>query len=220
MPDAPSERVRVRRLAARGAYDRDLVHRILDAAPIAHVGVATEDGPVVLPMAFGRTDDTLYLHGSAANNLLRGGAGAEVCVTVTHVDALVLARSVFHHSMNYRSVVVRGTARRVDDPDEKLGALRCITDHVVPRWDDAREPNEAELRQTLVLALPTAEASAKVRTGDPVDDDEDLGGPWWSGTVALTTVRGTPSPAADLVPGIEPPEAVRRYTDDTGATAS
>ena len=212
MTEPSSERVRVRRLPKRADYDPATITSILDQAMIAHVGVATDDGPVVLPMAFGRNDDTLYLHGSAANSLLRSGAGAEVCVTVTCIDALVLARSVFHHSMNYRSVVVRGRARRVEDPAEKLEALRRITDHVVARWDDTREPNELELRQTLVLAVPLTEASAKVRTGDPVDDDEDVEGPWWAGVVPVAQHLGPATPAADLAPGIEVPPAVRTLT--------
>lgn len=212
MADPPSERVRVRRLPDRGSYDADTVHAIVDAAPIAHVGVATEDGPVVLPMAFGRHEGTLYLHGSAANGLLRSAAEAEVCVTVTHLDGLVLARSVFHHSMNYRSVVVRGTARRVEDPEEKLGALRWITDHVLSRWEDARPPTERELRQTMVLAVPLDEASAKVRTGGPVDDEEDLAGPWWAGVVPVEQRLGRPVPVDDLPDGTAVPSAVRAAT--------
>ena len=212
MAESPSDRVRVRRLPARGNYDGDVVRQILDAALIAHVAVGTEEGPVVLPMAFGRSDDTVYLHGSAANHLLRSGAGEEVCVTVTHVDGLVLARSVFHHSMNYRSVVIRGAARRVDDPEEKLDALRRITDHVVRRWDDSRGPNDVELRQTLVLAVPLDEASAKIRIGDPVDDDEDLTGPWWAGVVPVEVRIGAPRAAADLAPGVAVPAAVRQLT--------
>jgi nitroimidazol reductase NimA-like FMN-containing flavoprotein (pyridoxamine 5'-phosphate oxidase superfamily) len=209
MTEPPSDRVRVRRLPERGAYDRRIVREILDAAAIAHVGVSAPSGPVVLPMAFGRTEDTLYLHGSVANGLLRSGAGAEVCVTVTHVDGLVLARSVFHHSMNYRSVVVRGAARRVDDDAERDLALRCITDHVLPRWDDSREPNRIELRQTLVLAVPLTEASAKVRTGDPRDDAEDLSGPWWAGVVPVEVRFGQPVDAGDLRAGVAVPRAVR-----------
>lgn len=216
MSEPPSERVRVRRLPARAAYDADTVHTILDAAPIAHVGVATESGPVVLPMAFGRQDGLLYLHGSAANGLLRAGGSAEVCATVTHLDGLVLARSAFHHSMNYRSVVVRGTARRVEDRDEKVEALRCITDHVVARWDDSRPPTEVELRQTLVLALPLDEASAKVRRGGPNDDEEDRAGPWWAGVVPIEQCIGDPIDADDLAPGTPVPAAVRRLVDGDG----
>lgn len=142
--DPASERVAVRRLANRGTYDRDEVFAILDAGHIAHVGVATEHGPIVLPMAYGRTDDDLYLHGSVANALLRSGRGVDVCVTVTLVDGLVMARSAFHNSMNYRSVVVRGEARRVEDPAEKLRALHLITDHIVENWDSRRPATEAE----------------------------------------------------------------------------
>jgi nitroimidazol reductase NimA-like FMN-containing flavoprotein (pyridoxamine 5'-phosphate oxidase superfamily) len=212
MAEPPSERVRLRRLPDRARYGRAEVQAILDDAAIAHVGVATDAGPVVLPMAFGRRGDTLYLHGSVANALLRTGGTAEVCVTVTHVDGLVLARSAFHHSMNYRSVVVRGTARRVEDPEEKLAALHCITDHVLPRWDESRPPNESELRQTLVLAVPLEEASAKVRTGGPVDDDDDLTGPWWAGVVPVSQRFEAPVSADDLADGIDVPAAVRHLT--------
>jgi uncharacterized protein len=212
MAEPASDRVRVRRLPDRASYDRDAVLAIVDAAPLAHVGVASDDGPVVLPMALGRVGGTLYLHGSAANALLRTGSGTEVCVTVTHLDGLVLARSVFHHSMNYRSVVVRGTARRVEDPEEKLAALRCITDHVLPRWDDARGPTELELRQTLVVAVPLDEASAKVRSGGPVDDDEDRSGPWWAGVVPVEQHLGAPVPSPDLAPQTQVPAAVRAAT--------
>ena len=205
---APSERVRLRRGAARGDYDPATVRAILDDALIAHVGVHTDDGPLVLPMAFGRTDDLLYLHGASANGLLRAAVGVELCATVTEVDGLVLARTPFHNSMNYRSVVIRGTGRRVDDPDEHLEALRLITDHVVATWDDGRPPSESDLRRTLVLALPLDEASAKVRSGDPVDEPEDLDGPHWAGTVALGRRWGPPRRSADLRAGIEAPADV------------
>ena len=203
-----SDRVRLRRGAARGEHDPAVVRDVLDRGLVAHVGVATPDGPVVLPMAYGRTDDTLYLHGAAANALLGAGEGAEICVTVTLVDALVLARTPFHNSMNYRCVVVRGRGRRVEDPAEHLDALRRITDHVIPTWDHGRPPSPAELRRTLVVAVPLTEASAKVRAGDPVDEPEDLLGPHWAGTVAITTTFGAPVPAADLAPGIEVPASV------------
>lgn len=203
-----SDRVRLRRGAARGEHDPSVVRDILDRGLVAHVGVTTPDGPVVLPMAYGRSEDTLYLHGAAANALLGTGEGAEICVTVTLVDGLVLARSPFHNSMNYRCVVVRGRARRVEDPAEHLDALRRITDHVVATWDQGRPPLPAELRRTLVVAVPLTEASAKVRTGDPVDEPDDLLGPHWAGTVALTTTFGAPVPAADLAPGIEVPASV------------
>lgn len=211
-PPPPSERVRLRRGAARGDYDRTTVHRILDDALIAHVGVTTPEGPVVLPMAFGRTDELLYLHGATANGLLRAGVDLEMCATVTEVDGLVLARTPFHNSMNYRSVVVRGVGRRVDEPDEHLEALRLITDHVVPTWSDGRPPSATDLRRTLVLALPLDEASAKVRQGDPIDEPDDLDGPHWAGTVAVTRGWGRPTRSGDLVDGpTAPPAVVARF---------
>lgn len=207
---APSDRVRLRRTATRGRYGRDAVHAVLDAGLVAHVGVSTPEGPVVLPMAYGRDDDTLYLHGAAANALLGAGVDAELCATVTLVDALVLARTPFHNSMNFRCVVVRGRGRRVTDPDEHREALVRITDHVVATWEQGRPPSDAELRRTLVLALPLAEASVKVRQGDPVDEPEDLSGPHWAGTVAVHTTFGEPVPATDLVAGIATPDGVSR----------
>lgn len=204
----PSERVRVRRIAERGRYDPAEIHAILDEGLVAHVGIDTDDGPVVLPMAYGRTDDTLYLHGAVGNALLRGAQEAELCATVTLVDGLVLARTPFHNSMNYRCVVVRGRGRRVDDPVEHEDALRRITDHIVATWDHGRTPSEGDLRRTLVLALPLTEASAKVRSGDPVDEPDDLVGPHWAGTVAVTTTFGTPVAATDLRAGIEVPRTV------------
>ena len=205
---APSDRVRLRRGASRGDYDRATVREILDDALIAHVGVMTDHGPLVLPMAYGRTDEVLYLHGASANGLLRSAIDVELCATVTEVDGLVLARTPFHNSMNYRSVVVRGRGRRVDDPDEHLAALRLITDHVVATWDDGRPPSESDLRRTLVLALPLDEASAKVRSGDPGDEPADLDGPHWAGTVDLERRWGRPRRAGDLRPGIEAPARV------------
>ncbi len=204
----PSDRTEVRRGANRAVYDPAEIRAILDAAPIAHVGVSTADGPIVLPMAHGRIDDTLYLHGSAANAMLRAGRGVEVCATITLVDGLVLARSVFHNSMNYRSVVVRGEARVVDDADEFEAGLRAITDHVVANWDTRRGPTDKENRATLVLALPLTEASAKVRAGAPVDDDEDVDLPHWAGVIPLTSTWGTPA-ADDLTPAeVTPPAEI------------
>lgn len=190
-----------------------MIHGILDEGIVAHVGVITDDGPVVLPMAYGRTDDTLYLHGAVGNALLGGGADAELCATVTLLDGLVLARTPFHNSMNYRCVVVRGRGRRVEDPAEHERALRIITDHVVATWDHGRPPTPSDLRRTLVLALPLTEASAKVRRGDPVDEPQDLEGPHWAGTVSVTTTFGPPMPAADLAGGIGVPESVRAAFD-------
>lgn len=204
-----SERVRVRRGAPRARYGPLEIRQILDDGLVAHVGVDTDVGPMVLPMAYGRTDDTLYLHGAVGNALLGAAADTELCATVTLVNGLVLARSPFHNSMNYRCVVVRGQGRRVDDPAERELALRVITDHVVANWDHGRSPSPAELRRTLILALPLTEASAKVRTGDPVDEPDDLAGPHWAGTVTVTTTFGQPVAAADLREGIEVPATVR-----------
>lgn len=198
MPDAPSPRTKVRRGANRADYAQATVFEILDAGMIAHVGVQTPDGPLVLPMAYGRDDDTLYLHGAAANHLLGSGEGHEICATVTHVDGLVMARTPFHNSMNYRSVVVRGRATKITDDDAKLRALKLITDHVVANWDDGRPVSEIDNKKTLVLEMPLAEASAKVRAGDPVDEDGDMVGPWWAGVVPIETRFGTPYAAADF----------------------
>ena len=206
--------MRVRRGSARARYGADAVHQILDDAAVAHVAVTTDDGPLVLPMAFGRTDTELYLHGALANALLGAGTGAEVCVTVTLLDGLVIARNPFHNSMNYRCVVVRGAARAVTDPDERLDALRRITEHVVANWDTGRPPTDSELRRTAVVAVSLAEASVKVRSGDPVDEDEDLGGPHWAGTVGLRSTFDPPTPAADLRDGIEVPAAVAVLAGD------
>ena len=205
---APSARTKVRRGAPRARYGRDDVFGILDAGLIAHVGVNTPDGPLVLPMAYGRDDEWLYLHGAAANHLLNTGDGHEVCVTVTHLDGLVMARTPFHNSMNYRSVVVRGRATRIIDDERRLYALKLITDHVVAHWDLVRPPSRSDLRKTIVLELPLAEASAKVRAGDPVDEPDDIAGPWWAGVVPVTTRFETPVTSADLTSGAEPPAPV------------
>lgn len=206
--EPPSRRVTLRRGAVRAAYAPEVVLGILDAGLVAHVGVETEEGPIVLPMAYGRTDDTLYLHGSVANAMLRAGGGAEICATVTLIDGLVLARSPFHNSMNYRSVVVRGLGRVVEDPAEHVAALRLISDHVLETWEHGREPSPAEVRKTMVIAVPLTEASAKVRVGDPLDEAEDVDGPHWAGTVPLGQVWGRPAAAADLRAGIAAPASV------------
>jgi nitroimidazol reductase NimA-like FMN-containing flavoprotein (pyridoxamine 5'-phosphate oxidase superfamily) len=199
-------RTTVRRLPQRGRYDRDLVYSILDEARVCHVGFAVDGQPWVIPTIHARVDDTLYLHGATANHMLRSLAdGVEACVTVTLVDGLVLARSAFHHSMNYRSAIVFGRATRVGDVDEKTRALHALVDHVVTgRAAEARPPNASELRSTLVLRLPIVEASAKVRTGGPIDDDEDLSFPVWAGVVPCRTVFDQPIPEAGVtrpVPG-------------------
>jgi len=210
---APSERTQVRRLPDRGVYDRAAIRAILDEGLVCHVGVVTDGQPFVIPCAYGRIDDRLYLHGSSASRLLRAlAAGAPACATVTLLDGLVLARSAFHHSMNYRSVVVLARATRIDDAEERLAALRSVVEHVLPgRWRAARRPSAAELAQTLVVALPLDEASAKVRTGDPKDDPEDLALDVWAGTVPLSLVAGAPIADAQLRDGIAVPDAARRY---------
>ena len=211
---APSERTTVRRGAPRARYDRDTIVDVLDSGLVAHVGVDTPAGPLVLPIAYGHDGQTISLHGATANSLLGAATDAEMCATVTLIDSLVLARSAFHNSMNYRCAVIRGRGRRVDDPSEHDHALRLISDHVVATWDGGRVPSPSELRRTLVLALPLDEASAKVRTGDPVDEPEDLSGPHWAGTVAVETVFGRPVAAADLPDGIPVPTHVQRAFGD------
>jgi len=166
-------------------------------------------------MAYGRDGELLYLHGAIANHLLGSGEEQEICATVTHLDGLVMARSPFHNSMNYRSVVVRGRGRRIRDYRRKIEALRLITDHVVPHWDDVRPPSRSELRKTLVLELPLTEASAKVRAGDPIDDPEDIEGPWWAGTVPITSRFGRPTPSSDLNHGTTVPAPVVGLTGST-----
>jgi hypothetical protein len=198
MAEAPSARTTVRRRAQRGHYERELVHAILDEALVCHVGFESEHGPVVLPTMHARVGDTLYLHGAVGNAMLRTlAAGAPVCVTVTLLDGLVLARSAFHHSMNYRSVVVFGAATAVEERDAKLAALEALVERIHPgRWTEARPPTDAELRQTLVVSVPLDEASAKVRTGPPIDDPEDYALDVWAGEIPLETRRleGVPDP--------------------------
>jgi nitroimidazol reductase NimA-like FMN-containing flavoprotein (pyridoxamine 5'-phosphate oxidase superfamily) len=203
-----TDRVRLRRGASRAEYDRAAIFEVLDAGLIAHVGVITDDGPIVLPMAYGRTDEWLYLHGSVANSALRAAVGRDVCVTVTIVDGIVVGRCPFHNSMNYRGVVVRGAARKVDDPDEHLTALRLVSDHVVATWDTARAPSAREVRQTMVVAVPLSEMSAKIRVGDPIDEPEDLDGAHWAGHVPIRRVWEPPVPSGDLRPGIAVPAGI------------
>lgn len=211
MAIAPTDRTRVRRLPARGAYDRDTIHAILDEALICHVGFVVEGSPVVIPTIHWRDGDRLYLHGSAASRMLRSlRDGVEACVTVTLLDGLVLARSAFHHSMNYRSVVVFGTARVVDSEEEKVRALEALVEHVVRgRSRDVRAPNESELRQTLVLSLPIDEASAKIRAGGPSDDEEDYALPIWAGVIPLALTPSAPIVDRDVKVGV--PEYASEY---------
>ena len=189
---APTPRTRIVREPQRAVYDRDAVNQILDEAFLCHVGFAVEGQPYVIPTSYGRDGDTLYIHGSAASRMLRNlDKGVPVCITVTLLDGLVLARSVFNHSMNYRSVVVLGTATLVDDPAEKRAALRALSEHIIPhRWDDSRQPNEKELKATSVLRLPITEFSAKVRVGPAIDDEEDYSFPTWAGVIPLDVKVG------------------------------
>jgi uncharacterized protein len=190
----PTPRTRVVREPQRAVYDRDAINQILDEAFLCHIGFVADGQPYVIPTSYGRHGDVLYVHGSAASRMLRNlNEGIPVCITVTLLDGLVLARSVFNHSMNYRSVVILGTATPVDDPAEKLAALRALSEHIIPhRWDDSRQPNEKELKATSVLKIPIEEFSAKVRIGPPVDDEEDYSFPTWAGVMPIGTALGTP----------------------------
>jgi nitroimidazol reductase NimA-like FMN-containing flavoprotein (pyridoxamine 5'-phosphate oxidase superfamily) len=210
----PSARTRVVREADRAVYDREAVYRILDEAFLCHAGFVVDGQPFVIPTSYGRKDASLYIHGSAASRMLRQlKDGVAVCITVTLLDGLVLARSVFNHSMNYRSVVILGTATLVDDPAEKLAALRVLSEHILPgRWDDARQPNERELKATSVLRVPIAEFSAKVRVGPPIDVEEDYAFPTWAGVVPLEMVAGAPINDARLNPAREGPGYVKHYS--------
>jgi nitroimidazol reductase NimA-like FMN-containing flavoprotein (pyridoxamine 5'-phosphate oxidase superfamily) len=206
----------VKRLPKRGAYDRETVFKILDEAFVCHVGFVAEGQPYVIPTNYGRVGETLYLHGSAASRMLRTlSEGIPVCVTVTLVDGLVLARSAFHHSANYRSVVILGMARLVEDPAEKMEALRLFTEHIMKgRWQQIRQPTEQELKATTVLALPLEEVSAKLRLGGPVDDEEDYDLPIWAGVLPLPVIPGAPIADARLKAGIAVPENVAKYSRD------
>ena len=213
-PFMPTPRTRVIREAERGVYDREVAYQILDEGFLCHVGFVADGQPFVIPTSYGRKDDSLYVHGSAASRMLRQmKEGVPVCVTVTLLDGLVLARSVFNHSMNYRSVVILGKATLVDEAAEKLEALRLLSEHIIPgRWDDARQPNERELKATSVLRVPIEEFSAKVRTGPPVDDEEDYAFPTWAGVVPLEMKIGAPLNDARLDSKHEVPQYVRQYS--------
>jgi nitroimidazol reductase NimA-like FMN-containing flavoprotein (pyridoxamine 5'-phosphate oxidase superfamily) len=215
---APTQRTRVVREPERGVYDREAAYRILDEGFICHVGFAVDGQPFVIPTSYGRKDTNLYIHGSAASRMLRNlKEGVPVCVTVTLLDGLVLARSVFNHSMNYRSVVILGKATLVEDRDEKLAALRILSEHILPgRWDDARQPNEQELKATSVLRLPIEEFSAKVRTGPPIDDEGDYAFPTWAGVIPLELERRDPINDPRLEQGQAVPAYVRAYLQSRG----
>ena len=209
----PTSRTRVVREPHRGVYDRAEAYKILDEGFICHVGFVVDGGPVVIPTGYARVGDKLYVHGSQASRMLRRLAGGvDACVTVTIVDGLVLARSAFHHSINYRSVVVFGRATVVTDREEKLAALFAFSDHVIRgRWNEVREPTEAELKQTTVLCLPLTEASAKIRTGPPIDDEEDYDLPVWAGVLPLGLAAGEPVKDPRLNEGLEVPKYVLDY---------
>jgi uncharacterized protein len=208
-----TERTTLKRVPENGSFDRATIYQILDEAFLCHVGFITDGQPFVIPTGYARLGDDLLLHGSAASRMLRAMAsGIDVCVTVTLLDGLVLARSIFHHSMNYRSVMIFGKAKLISDGMEKLGALRALTEHIVPqRWSEARPPNEQELKATTVLVLPLQEASAKVRTGDPVDNVEDHALDIWAGVIPLRLSAGSPVVDGKLRPEISIPPSVADY---------
>ena len=212
LPDTP--RTTLKRLPKRGSHDREVINAILDEGFICHVGFAIEGRPFVIPTGYARLKDQLLIHGSQASRMLRTlSEGIEVCVTVTLLDGLVLARSAFHHSMNYRSVVIFGRATLVEDRAEKSLALFALSEHMIPnRWRDVREPTESELRQTTVLSVPIDEASAKIRTGPPLDDEEDYGMEVWSGVVPLRMIAGQPIADPRLLPDIDAPDYVVNYS--------
>ena len=208
-----TDRTKLKRLPKRGHFDRETVNAILDEGFICHVGFVVDGQPFVVPTGYARVDDKLYIHGSQASRMLRSLAGGiDVCVTVTIVDGLVLARSAFHHSMNYRSVLVFGRATLVAEPKEKYSALLALSEHIVPgRWADVREPNEQEMKQTTVLCLPLEEASAKIRTGPPLDDEEDYALPMWAGVIPLRLTADEPVNDPRLSAEIPVPDYAARY---------
>ncbi|HYA00532.1 MAG TPA: pyridoxamine 5'-phosphate oxidase family protein [Candidatus Binatia bacterium] len=218
---AASARVRVRRHADRARYDTETIREILDGALICHIGVIVDGAPVVLPTGFGRIGDTLYLHGATSNSHLAAALHG-VCITATHVDGLVLARSASGHSMNFRSAVVMGRGRPVTDPAEKRAALRAVVEHAIPgRWTETRQPSDQEIEGTAVVAVELTEASAKVRTGPPMDSASDQALPWWAGEVPLRLVAGAPLEDPQLAAGIPEPDSVaafrRRFAAADGA---
>jgi uncharacterized protein len=210
----PTERTRVYRKPGRGSYDREQVHSILDEALTCHVGFVQEGQPFVIPTIHAREGETLYLHGAKGNRMLNALIdGTPCCVTATLVDELVFARAALHHSLNYRSVMVLGEAREVTDPEEKQRALRTVVDHIAPgRSEEIRGPDETDLKSTRVLAIPIEEASAKVRTGPPIDEEKDLDLPSWAGQLPLTSGTGDPIPAPDLAGDPPVPESIKDWS--------
>ena len=209
-----TKRTSLKRLPKRGNYNREVINAILDEAFFCHVGFVSQGQPYVIPTGFARIGDELMIHGSAASRMMRNLAGGiDVCVTVTLVDGLVLARSAFHHSVNYRSVVILGKAEMVTDESEKRAALEAFTNHIIPgRWPEVRWPTALELKATTVLRLLITEASAKIRTGDPIDDDEDYAMNTWAGVLPLSIQSGEPIPDTKLTKGIAVPDHVTNYT--------
>ena len=203
----------VKRVPKRGHYDKETIYKILDAGCLCHVGFNINGQPYVIPTIYGRHEDTIYLHGAVTSRMVTNlASGIPACITVTHVDGLVLARSAFHHSMNYRSAVVFGTATLVENEEEKNKALFCISENIIKdRWDEVRAPSAKELKGTSVLSLHIEEASAKVRTGPPVDDKEDYSLPVWAGVIPLQTTVGDLIPDDLLAAGIEPSQVVTEY---------
>jgi len=212
--ETPSTRTRVVREPQRAIYDREAVYRILDEGFICHVGFVIDGQPFVIPTSYGRSGDTLYIHGSAASRMLRNlDQGVPVCITVTLLDGLVLARSIFNHSMNYRSVVILGTATVVQDPAEKLEALQRLSEHILPgRWAESRQPNEQELKATFALGVPIDEFSAKVRQGPPMDDEDDYSFRTWAGVIPLRTIPGQPVADDRCDPAIPIPAYASAYS--------
>ena len=206
-------RTTLKRLPQRGSYNRQLINQILDEAFVCHVGFIVDGQPLVIPTGYARAGDNLLIHGSQASRMLRHlSEGIDVCLTVTLIDGLVLARSAFHHSMNYRSVVVFGRATTIEDPVEKTAALFALSEHMIPsRWADVRKPNQRELEQTTVLSLPITEASAKVRTGPPLDDDEDYALDVWAGVIPLKLVAESPIADPRLPKQIEAPDYSQKF---------
>ena len=209
----PTSRTTVNRMRKRGTYDREVIHSILDRSLVCHVGVVVDGAPRVLPTLHARLDDSVFIHGAASNRLLRTAAeGVEVCLTATLIDGLVMARSAFHHSVNYRSAVIFGIATAVTDTPRKLAAMRALVEHIAPgRWENSRQPNPKELAATSILELPITEASAKVRTGGPLDDDEDYVLPHWAGVIPLRTDALLPIADPRLTPTIAMPPHISEY---------
>lgn len=208
-----TQRTTLKRLPQRGSFDRQQINEILDEGLVCHVGFIVDGRPFVIPTGYARSADILIIHGSQASRMLRKlGEGIDVCVTVTLIDGLVLARSAFHHSMNYRSVVIFGRATVIENGQQKVDALRALSEHMVPgRWDDVRKPNDRELQLTTVLSIPLTEASAKIRTGPPVDDDEDYDLPVWAGVIPLQMIARKPVVDAALAANISTPSYAIDY---------